>query len=71
MLEIYDDLEALNKRHCEFCEEFVDEDDFNYEYGGCIFCMENDTTYNEYINKRNAREERADLMRDYLRDEGR
>lgn len=68
---MYDELDEENKRYCEFCEQFVYDEDFDREYGGCRFCRENDDRYNDFINRRNAMEERADLERDIRRDEGR
>lgn len=46
MEDIYDEMEKQNKKFCEFCKEWCDEEDYDKEYGGCQFCMENDDEYN-------------------------
>lgn len=67
MEDIYDEMEKQNKKFCEFCEEWCDEEDYDKEYGGCQFCMENDDEYNSYIKKRNAYDAYIDSRIDEMR----
>ena len=69
---IYDKMDDEDMRYCGDCNSWVNRyTDWNKDLDICRFCAENDDNYMQYIKERDAKEERADLMRDYYRDEGR
>ena len=67
---IYDEMDNEDKRLRPCCNEWVDRyDEWDKDIDCCKWCAENDTNYRDYINRRNAKEDYAELRRDILMDE--